>query len=300
MNASEDAPWVIGIGELLWDEYVDRSVLGGAPANFAIHAAALDCRASLISSIGDDELGEQAVKELNNRRVDSRWVSKHPDLPTGIVRVRLDERGEPSYKILSNVAWDAIAWSAKLKKVALQCDALCFGTLAQRCDTSKSTLLRFIQTTKQDCLRVFDVNLRQKHFDGQLIYDSLSIANVLKTNLLELEIVAAATQTMGRNIQKTIERLAIQFELAAVVVTKGSQGSDLWLRGQFASHALDSKTKVVDTVGAGDAYTAATVYGMLKSWSAVRIVQFASRIAAFVCTQSGATPTIPASIIGET
>lgn len=277
-------PIVAGLGEVLWDILPTSPRLGGAPANFAAHAAALGAEASLVSSIGSDTLGDQTIEILRRRNVETAFVSRNDD-PTGTVQVDISG-GEPSYTISKNVAWDQCLWGNSLEGFADSLDAVCFGTLFQRSAVSRKTTQRFLAATRPDCLRVFDVNLRQKFYSGEIIVDSLQAANILKLNDSELSIVAKAIG-IDANTETFLPQVCERFDLELVALTCGANGS--WLGDATTTHfCAATPVAVVDTVGAGDSFAAAVVFGLLNGQPIVEVHEKASQLAAKVCGYSGA------------
>jgi fructokinase len=181
---------VAGIGELLWDLLPNGKQLGGAPANFAYHIKQAGCESFVVSSLGTDTLGNEILELFDQYALDKNYVEQTPEFPTGTVTVSLDSKGIPSYIIHENVAWDNIGWNSSLEALAKSVDAVCFGSLAQRNTVSRQTILNFLNATKTDCLRVFDINLRQAFYNIETILKSLELANILKLNDDELPVVA--------------------------------------------------------------------------------------------------------------
>ena len=180
---------VAGIGELLWDLLPDGKQLGGAPCNFAYHALQAGCEAFVISALGCDKEGEEILQVMDQLQLNTSFVQSTPSFPTGTVSVKLNSAGVPDYTIHQNVAWDHIAWGANLESLAQDIDAVCFGSLAQRNALSKETIRRFLKATNTECLRVFDINLRQSFYRREDIVYSLEMANVLKLNEDELPVL---------------------------------------------------------------------------------------------------------------
>jgi len=284
-------PLVVGLGEILWDVFPEGPRFGGAPANFACHAAALGARAQMVSAVGNDQLGEQALAELHQRRVETEAVQRHSHHPTGTVTVSLDSQGHASYEFAADTAWDSLVWCDDLADRAARAAAVCFGTLGQRSPVSRDTIQRFVAATPSQALRIFDVNLRPPFYEDSVIRESLKLANVLKLNAHELPVVARAVGFSGQAIE-LMHRLAERFDLRAVALTLGPQGA-LLIRGTEVTHEPGVQTRVVDTVGAGDAFAAALALGLLNNRELECINRHACRVAAFVCSQSGATPQLP-------
>lgn len=278
---------------MLWDVFPTGPVFGGAPANVACHAAALGADAAMVSCVGSDELGNRAINALAERHVDTSTVARLPQYPTGTVQVHLSEAGQPSYEITRHVAWDYVPWSAEIQALAESADAVCFGSLAQRCDTTRETIRRFLRATRPDCLRVFDVNLRQDFFNDEILRESLGLANVLKLNDEEAPVVAKAC--FGHPTDDPIDRLTEEFDLRLVALTLGSKGAILAAGGERHQEPAP-EAKVADTVGAGDSFTAAMILGTLAGKTLSETAARAAAVAAYVCSQPGATPVLPQSL----
>jgi fructokinase len=288
---------IVGIGEILWDVFPDGARFGGAPANFACHAAALRQRAAIVSAVGQDTLGRQALAALGELHVDTDYVAQLAGRPTGTVTVEVDAAGKPTYRFGRDEAWDHLAWSPELAGLAESTDAVCFGTLGQRGADSRATIRRFVAATPTAAWRVCDINLRAAFYDDEIFRQSLALANAVKLNDEELPIVAAACG-LPADAPDVLQRLAERFELRAVALTRGPHGAIL-IRGAQRSEQPAPAVDVRDTVGAGDAFTAALVRGLLRSNDLDVINLRACRIAAFVCSQSGATPELPPELVSD-
>ena len=279
---------IVGLGELLCDVFPDGPRFGGAPANFACHAAALGADAYLASSVGRDELGRQGQEALLAHGVHADCLAVCDTAPTGTVNVTLDEAGKAQFRFAPDVAWDHLHWSEALERLAARCTAVCFGTLAQRSEVSRQTIRRFIRSTPPAALRIFDINLRAPYYNDNTICESLALANVLKLNDEELPIVASLCELSGKD-DELLARLAARFELDVVALTRGPHGALLWRRGEL-SDAPGVPVVVRDTVGAGDAFTAAMAIGLIRNDPLDVINLRACQVAAHVCSCSGATP----------
>jgi fructokinase len=286
---------IAGIGELLWDVLPEGKQMGGAPCNFAFHALQTGCEAYVISAVGKDKDGDEILGIISQLGLDSEFIQTADGYPTGTVSVKLDDHGNPEFTIHENVAWDNITWDKKLSVLAQEMDAVCFGSLAQRNSTSKNTIWNFLEATKNECLRVFDINLRQSFYNPKIILKSLEFASVLKLNEDELPVVAGILKYLG-NEKSILYQLLTSFQLQLIAYTKGSQGSilvtpDCW------SYSEVPKIKVADTVGAGDSFTAILICGLLEGIDLRTIHKKATEVAAFVCSQKGATPVVSKKLL---
>jgi len=287
----KNKPVVAGIGELLWDMLPEGKQLGGAPCNFAYHASQAGCESFVVSALGTDEPGKEILDLFGELALDTSCVQQKSDFPTGTVTVSLDTNGIPSYIIHENVAWDHIAWNPSLEALAKEVDAVCFGSLAQRNPESRQTILNFLKSTGADCLRVFDINLRQSFFSREIIYQSLELSTILKLNDDELPVVAGILGISGTD-EELLMQILKMFDLRLIALTKGAKGSLLFTEKEHSFTEVP-KVEIADTVGAGDSFTAVLVAGLLQNHDLKKIHEKATRIAAYVCTQKGATPKIP-------
>jgi fructokinase len=289
-------PVIAGIGEVLWDVYPDAAHFGGAPANFACHAASLGAEAWMVSAVGADELGDRALDSLGQRGVECASVTRDPKHATGRVLVTLDAKGQASYEFAADTAWDHLSWSDQRASLARRCDAVCFGTLGQRSPISRDTIRRFVEATPLTALKVFDVNLRQHFYDAETIESSLQIASALKLNGEELPIVAELCGIKARAPRDILVELMSRYELRFAALTHGPDGALLIAAGE-ESECPAVPTTVVDTVGAGDAFTATLVFDFLRGLPVVEINRHANAVASFVCSQPGAGSPLPASLL---
>jgi fructokinase len=282
---------IIGIGEVLWDLLPAGKQLGGAPANFVCHAQALSASALLISRVGDDPTGRDIIVDWQARGLRTDTISVDGAAPTGTVSVEVDQDGQPHYTIHENVAWDRLEADPPALAVVRAADAVCFGTLAQRGLISRRAINTLLAATRPEALRIFDINLRAPYLDDDVIKGSMATANVLKLNDQELPVLARLFELTGEP-RRQIAALAERFALRSVALTHGGNGSLLFASGAFAEHAGLPVT-VQDTVGAGDSFTAALAIGLLRGWPPEKINEHANAVAAYVCSQSGATPVLP-------
>jgi fructokinase len=280
-------PIVVGLGEVLWDVYPDAERFGGAPANFACHAASLGAESWLVTAVGIDALGTRALDTLGSHAVESTCVARDAKHPTGTVDVVIDSVGRASYEFADDTAWDHLEWSDALDSLARRCDAVCFGTLAQRSPQSRDTIQRFIRATRPSALRMFDVNLRQQFYDEAVVDQSLRLARALKLNAEELPIVARLCGVDASRPRDAIRALMRMYSLRLVALTCGPEGATL-IAGAEESVAPAVNATVVDTVGAGDAFTAAVVIDFLAGLPLAEVNAHANTVASFVCSQPGA------------
>jgi fructokinase len=288
---------IIGMGELLWDMLPSGPEMGGAPANFACHARALGADAMVVSAVGNDPQGHEIRRRLERLGVDTRGISVDPAHATGRVDVELGASGQPSYTIHEDAAWDHFGTSPELFKIAENAAAICFGTLGQRGPTSRATIRSLVSRAGADCLRVLDVNLRQNFFSEELIHQSLLMANVVKLNEDELCRVSPMLGIPGETPEDQLAGLLERYGLLLAACTRGGQGSLLY-DGRTCCEHPGTETRIADTIGAGDSFTAALTLGLLKGWPLVQIAETANAVAAHVCSCTGAIPPMPARLTG--
>ena len=285
---------VAGLGEVLWDLLPGGKQLGGAPSNFAYHARALGAESVIVSAVGRDALGQEILERLASHGLSDNYIAVEESLPTGTVDVRLDPRGRPEFVIHENAAWDSIRMTRPLQDLARGLSAICFGTLAQRSPISRSTIRDLIRSTPPGCIRVFDVNLRQKFYTPAIIQESLALSSLLKLNEEELREVARLC-SLGGTEREILKELLQRFDLRMIALTRGERGSLLFTRTE-SSEVHPPEIEVADTVGAGDAFTAALTVGLLRKLPLEVLNRRAAALAGYVCTQEGAMPPIPDTI----
>lgn len=286
---------VVGIGELLWDMLPGGKQPGGAPANFSCHVRSLGEDALVLSAVGEDALGLELREWCRQALLDPAHITVDPAHPTGTVDVQLDEAGSPTYRIHEDVAWDHLTLTPAWRELADRVDCVCYGTLGRRSHEADTAIQTFLGFTRSNCLRIFDINLRQSYYNAETLQTGLHHASVLKLNDEELPVLADLLNLPGDE-DAQLDHLICDYDLSIIALTQGARGSLLATKTERFTGDSPTVT-VVDTVGAGDAFTAALAVGLLRDMPLPRIQSAAENIAAFVCTQSGATPSIPASLI---
>lgn len=282
---------IVSLGEVLWDLFPEGERFGGAPANFACHAAILGADVAMISAVGDDRHGHDAINILGGFGVDVRWLQVISGARTGTVGVALDGEGKPTFTIYEGSAWDQIAWNKELESRVAKADAVYFGTLGQRSNVSRNTIRRCVETARAAGVpRVLDINLRPPFFDSAMIRDSIQLASILKISDDELAEVCTACGIQSKEPPNTLLRRLISTQrLDLVVMTRGAKGAVLATPDAIIEQS-GIPTIVRDTVGAGDSFTAAFLLAVLNGESHQQNLFNACSIAAEVCSQSGAVP----------
>ena len=296
---------MVGLGEILWDLLPEGMKLGGAPANFAYHTQVLGNRGLPASRVGSDGPGREIIAKLAALGVSVDQIQIDSTHPTGTVEVSLDGDGLPHYRIRQPAAWDFIEYTPSLEALAADCDAVCFGSLAQRSADSRRSIRKFIAALPPRALRVFDVNLRQSFYSAAVLHQSLEAAGLVKLNHEELPLLLDLLDLGGgrdgrdrRAEEAACRRLLDAYELEMVCLTRGERGSLLVTPGEQVKHP-GFTVSVGDTVGAGDAFTAALVHHILRRTPLAVISAAVNRYGAWVATQAGATPQVPADVLAS-
>ena len=280
---------VVGLGEVLWDLFPEGKQLGGAPANFAYITNLLGDRGIIASRVGHDALGDEIQQRLGTLGLESSYLQLDSARPTGTVRVRVDQDGQARFEITDMVAWDFLEWTPAWESLAQQADAICFGSLAQRSPASRETIHKFLGAARPGTARIFDVNLRQAFYSAKVLSESLKFADIAKLNAEELPRVVELLGIPHHGEQPSAERLRFAYGLKLVCVTRGARGS--LLVSEFERHEHPGfRVQVADTVGAGDAFTAALVHHFLRGAGLATMNEAANRIGAWVASCVGATP----------
>ena len=292
----EQKRYVVGLGEVLWDVLPEGKKLGGAPANFAYHAGQfLGCDNTIaISALGEDKLADETIQALREHNLND--LLPRVPYPTGTVQVQLDEQGIPTYDIKENVAWDNIPFDEDIQQIARNCRAVCFGSLAQRNVVSRETIHKFLDATPADCVKIFDINLRQQFYSQEIIKESLMRCNVLKINDEELVLIGRMFGYPGLDIENKCWLILGKYNLDMLVLTCGTNGSYVFTPGQM-SFQETPKVEVADTVGAGDSFTGSFCAAILSGKSVSEAHKKAVQVSAYVCTQNGAMPTLPPELL---
>ncbi|MBQ8713326.1 MAG: carbohydrate kinase [Prevotella sp.] len=291
--------YVVGLGEVLWDVLPEGKKLGGALANFAYHAGqflGMD-NTIAVSALGEDKLADETIASLREHGLND--LMPRVPYPTGTVQVQLDEQGIPTYDIKENVAWDNIPYDEDIRQIAKNCRAVCFGSLAQRNVVSRETIHRFLDDTPADCVKIFDINLRQQFYTKEVIKESLQRCNILKINDEELVLIGRMFGYPGLDIENKCWLILGKYNLDMLVLTCGTNGSYVFTPGQM-SFQETPKVEVADTVGAGDSFTGSFCAAILSGKPVQEAHRLAVEVSAFVCTQNGAMPTLSPELLART
>ena len=287
--------YIVGLGEALWDVLPEGKKLGGAPANFAYHAAQFGLDTIAISALGEDKLAEETIEALKEHNLN--YLMPRVPYPTGTVQVTLAGDGIPTYDIKENVAWDNIPLTDEMLEIAKNARAVCFGSLAQRNVVSRENIHKFLDATPDDCVKIFDINLRQQFYTKEVIKESLKRCNILKINDEELVLIGRMFGYPGLDIENKCWLILGKYNLDMLVLTCGTNGSYVFTPGQM-SFQETPKVEVADTVGAGDSFTGSFVGSIINGKPVPEAHKTAVHVSAFVCTQNGAMPVVPDRLKG--
>lgn len=291
-------PVVVGLGELIWDMLPAGKQLGGAPTNFAYISSLLGHPSIVASRVGSDALGREAVERLRRMRLNTEYLQLDENHPTGTVGVSVDERGEALFQMNECSAWDYLEWTDEWKELASRADVVCFGTLGQRERQARETILRFLERMRLDALRIFDVNLRHTFFTTEMLQESLGLATMVKLNQDELKTITHMLRLEELDEVALAHQLIERFKLALVAITRGEHGSIL-ITSEAATAHPGFRVEVVDTIGAGDAFTAALAHFYLRGAKLEIISEAANRMGSCVASRAGATPELSTETLEE-
>jgi fructokinase len=281
---------VIGLGEVLWDVFPERTCLGGAPANFAYITTLMGDEGIVASRVGEDSRGVEALHVLGEVGLNIDHVQRDRKHPTGTVDVKIDGKGIARYEFAHAVAWDFLEPTLDWQHLAAEADAVCFGSLAQRSETSRDTIRKFLHGMSARALKVFDVNLRQSYYTVETIAESMKLADIVKLNDEELPRVMSLYGLPHKDEKSSAQRLLEAYKLKLVCITRGERGSLLLGDGDQSEHK-GFRVKVADTVGSGDAFTAGLVHEYLHGAPLEQMNETANLAGAWVASEVGAMPT---------
>jgi fructokinase len=280
---------VVGLGEVLWDVLPGGARLGGAPANFAYITTLMGDQGIVASRVGEDSRGIEALRRMEELGLDIDHVQTDRQHPTGVVNVKLDPDGVAQYEIAQPVAWDFLEWNSDWQQLALNVDAVCFGSLAQRSQNSYATIRQFVAAVPEHAVKVFDVNLRQAYYSAEILVESMRLADIIKLNDDELPRLMALMNVVHKDEKASARKLLREVGLKVVCITRGSRGS-LLLQGDEESEHPGFRVRVADTVGSGDAFTAGMVHEYLQGASLSLMNEVANLVGAWVASEVGAMP----------
>ncbi len=284
---------VLAYGEVLWDLLPSGPALGGAPFNFAYRMHSLGHQALMVSRVGRDDLGERVIQGAAQLGMDTRFIERDAQHRTGVVKVHVDTEGQPSYEIVPDVAYDFIEGSEALLAAAGRSACVCYGTLVQRAERSRRTLYELLKAAP-DAMKLLDLNLRPHCHTPHSIHESLGAADVLRLNHDEAKYLAELSGFADGDPVALLERIRACWALSHCVMTLGARGSLAIDAAGQRVYVPGYRTEVVDTVGAGDAFSAAFADKLLAGADLADACRHANALGAMVASQRGATQPIGA------
>ncbi len=289
----------MSLGEVLWDMLPDGKALGGAPTNVAWHASQLGAEAHVVSAVGDDGLGREIADRLGAMNLDLSAVKTVAGKPTGTVDATLDSRGNATYVIHENVAWDFLPVTPEILAMAGRTDAINYGSLAQRTANGREAHYAILDAVRPGAVRIFDINLRAPFVFEDVLDGGMRRASVVKMNREELPILADMFGWASEPEAAILQLFAAYPAVKHVIVTQGAEGA-WWHDGKTLYKEPPKRYgEIEDTIGAGDSVTAASMMGLLKGWPVRTIASTALEVAGFVCSSRGGTPKLPAELRGK-
>ncbi len=297
MNTIKYSPSTVAcFGEMLWDSMPQGLFIGGAPFNVAYHLKRLGEKSLIISSVGRDELGHQAIQKAEEYGIDISCIQVSTSAPTGISDVTLDDSRDAEYHIRQPAAWDSISFTELLKEKLVECPAFIFGTLASRSIPSRNTLFKILDTYQG--LTLCDINLRKPHDDRDFALQIARRAQVIKLNEDELYALSGI-ESETASPENALVRLRELVDPSMIFVTRGGEPA-IYFDGTRTIYTNPPKSEeTVDTVGAGDAFTAALIQGLLKNIPIEGCLENAVRLGSLVAAKHGAQPEYESSEIAN-
>lgn len=283
---------IAGLGEVLWDIFPDYKRPGGAPVNVAFHATQLGHHGVPLTRVGNDAMGKELLSLLESRSLDLSYIQKDPEAPTGSVTIRL-EKEEASYEFKSDVAWDRLSITPKWRDLAKKTEAVCFGTLAQRAEESRSAIRDFISSTPDSSLKIADLNFREPYYSPEVIEATLQLASIIKLNEEEWK---KLQELYGVRDLKSM--LLEKYNIDIVCLTKGAKGAELMTLSQhFIEPVHPVESSEGDSVGVGDAFTACLTHHLLQNSPLDVALRSANKYASAVASRKGAMPLLSSEVI---
>ena len=283
----------VAFGEVLWDVFSDQKKIGGAPLNVALRMKSLGAEVTMISSVGNDQDGQEIINWVKKSGLDTDKIMQSEDFPTGLVKVTLDKQGSASYEIAYPSAWDKIVLDDKARDSVADADVLIYGSLVGRDEISRNALVELLA---MDVYKVFDVNLRKPHYSYEILEQFMKPADCIKFNDDEIIEIAAALHSPFKSLEENMQFIAEKTNAASICVTKGKDGALLLWKGKVYNNA-GYPVEVADTVGAGDSFLASLITLLLTGKAPQEALDYACAIGALVAQSHGANPEIASSEI---
>ncbi|MBN2030308.1 carbohydrate kinase [bacterium] len=280
---------ITGLGEVLWDCYPDGKYLGGAPANVVIHTQRLGERGIVVSAVGQDKLGDELIETLKKQQIETAYIQRCSNHPTGTVKIRLDKEGNPHFDCSRDVAFDFMEWQDPFEELARTTDVVLVGTLAQRNQTSFQTIQRFLKAAS-GAVKLFDINIRGwSELTQWIVEETLPLVDVLKINVIELDHMLRAFWREEKESTHFLKWLVERYELKLAVLSLGEKGCVI-TNGKTPIVSPGMKVKAVDTTGCGDGFLAGLIVKYLAHAPLEEMAEYANYLGGFLATRKGATP----------
>ena len=279
---------VTSFGEVLWDDFAEGKVLGGAPLNVIVRLSGLGADTAIISRRGNDANGEEIIRQVAGKKVATDFIQMDKEQATSLVKVSLDERGCASYEIVYPCAWDRIGVNESALQRVAESDAFVFGSLSTRDEVSRASLLRYLEVAKY---KIFDVNLRAPFYEVPRLLELMHKADMIKMNDDELQLIAEELGSKYHSVEQNIRFISELTNTPTICVTLGNHGAVLFQNNRFY-HNSGFRVKVADTVGAGDSFLGALIYKLLNRTNPTDAITFACALGGLVASHHGATPDI--------
>ncbi|MCC5941023.1 MAG: hypothetical protein JJU37_05725 [Balneolaceae bacterium] len=283
----------ISFGEVLWDIFPDYKKPGGSPANLAYHLHVLGNKSILVSRVGKDRNGDELLDFLSEKEISTDHIQTDSKQLTGVVDVEF-KGDEPFYTIGQPSAWDYIEAYISILKEAKSVHAICFASLAQRNSTSAESLKKLLLNTPQNCLKVFDLNLRPPFINREAILQSIELSDVIKLNEHEYSMVSGWFET-----DSLAEDLLKENPKKTILITLGADGSAMHTSNGYYKESAWPITGKGDFVGVGDAFLACFTHLKLRNCAEDKILKLSNKYAAYVASQQGGMPEIPDELKNE-
>lgn len=289
---------ILSYGEILWDILPTETILGGAPFNFAYRVNSLGDNGIFVSRVGTDERGRQALEKASSLGMETAYIQRDSDNPTGTVLVSFDEEHNPDYVIVPGVAYDYIELTERLKEAARSADCFCFGTLVQRAPKTRSTLTELLEIS-ENSVKLLDINLRKKCYSHETVTQSLQEADILKLNDDELKMLSEMLEMNADTIENFCAGIIERYTLRCCLVTMGKFGAFAMTDGNEKIYVPGYKITLQDALGSGDAFAAGFIHNYLKGVSFEDSCRFGNVLGAICATQKGATQIITTQMIND-
>ena len=279
---------IVAFGEVVWDVLPNGKVLGGTPLNMAFRCNCFNEQGYLLSRVGEDDLGIEALKQLKELGISDDNVQMDFEFPTGTVIVTFNENNEPHFKVKLDVAFDHIEFSAEALKLARNADCLFFGLLPQRFGISKNTIRELIKESP-DSIRFFDLKLFEHFFDTKQVETLLRSSNIVRIKEKEIDFLCEKLQIQAESLEEFGLQMALKYKVSLILVTRGENGVFVYDKENGAFEDSGYELKMQDNIGSGMAFSAGFLHYFLNGESLEDAIKFGNAAGALNATRRGAT-----------